>query len=39
VADQLCYMNGNRCRTLESFIVLLPASYNEESTEADNNDR
>jgi hypothetical protein len=32
-------MNENTCRTLESFIVLLPNSYNNEPTEADNNER
>jgi hypothetical protein len=39
VADQLCFMNENMCRTLESFIVLLPTSYNNEPRETDNNER
>jgi hypothetical protein len=39
VADQLCFMNENMCRTLESFIVLLPTSYNNEPTEVDNSER
>lgn len=38
MADQLCFVNGNMCRTLESLIVLLPASYNKEPTEVDNNE-
>jgi hypothetical protein len=39
VADQLCFMNENMCRTLESFIVLRPTSYNNGPTEIDNNER
>ena len=39
MADQLRVMNENVYRTLESFIVLLPTSYNNKPTEADNNER
>jgi len=39
VADQLHFMNKNMRRTLESFIVLLPTSYDNEPTEVDNNKR